>query len=179
MERRLEYYLNLPYKIEIEPIPEDEGGGFVARLSDFGKFGIIGDGETIEEALQNLKEAKKIRFEEWFEEGLSIPEPNKETNIEGCSGKFVIRIPKYLHFALISYARDNGVSLNQFVLSLLSAGTERHQNSVEVKKLIREVKTIKKHLFDMKDKLESKLSMDLNILSEMKTSEDYEYSKAA
>jgi hypothetical protein len=31
----------------------------------------------------------------------------------------------------------------------------------------------------MKDKLESKLSMDLNILSEMKTSEDYEYSKAA
>ena len=82
MKRRLEYYLNLPYKIEIEPISDDAGGGFVARLSDFGKYGIIGDGETIDEALQNLKEAKKIRFKEWLEEGLSIPEPNEETNID-------------------------------------------------------------------------------------------------
>ncbi len=179
MKRRLEYYLNLPYKIEIEPISDDAGGGFVARLSDFGKYGIIGDGETIDEALQNLKEAKKIRFKEWLEEGLSIPEPNEETNIEGCSGKFVIRIPKYLHFALISYARDNGVSLNQFVLSLLSAGIERHQKAVDVKEVIKEIKTIKKHLFDMKAKLESKLSMKLNILPEMRANEDHEYSKAA
>jgi len=77
MKYELEYYLNLPYKIEIEPIPEDEGGGFVTRLSDFGKFGIIGDGETINEALQNLKKAKKTRFKKWLKEGLSIPELSK------------------------------------------------------------------------------------------------------
>ena len=48
MENDLNYYLNLPYKIEIVQIPPDEGGGFSARLPLFGQS-IVGGGETREE----------------------------------------------------------------------------------------------------------------------------------
>ena len=77
MKKDLEYYLNLPYKIEIEPIPEEEGGGYLARLPLFGRMGITGDGETIEEALSDLKDFKKRNFEHYLKEGREIPEPEE------------------------------------------------------------------------------------------------------
>ena len=30
MEKNLEYYLNLPYRVEVRPISDEEGGGFIA-----------------------------------------------------------------------------------------------------------------------------------------------------
>lgn len=36
------------------------------------------------------------------------------------SGKFVIRIPKELHYKLSQKAKDNGVSLNQYITYKLS-----------------------------------------------------------
>jgi predicted RNase H-like HicB family nuclease len=78
MEKNLDYYLSLPYKIEVIPIPEEEGGGYCARLPQFGVLGIVGDGETIEEALRDLEEAKRLRFDGYIREGLEIPEPEME-----------------------------------------------------------------------------------------------------
>ncbi len=49
MEKDLDYYLNLPYGIEIQPIPKQEGGGFMAQLPKFGELGIVGDGDTCED----------------------------------------------------------------------------------------------------------------------------------
>jgi predicted RNase H-like HicB family nuclease len=54
MKKELEYYLSLPYQIEVKVIPDEEGGGFMARLPQFGILGIIGNGESPEEALPNL-----------------------------------------------------------------------------------------------------------------------------
>jgi hypothetical protein len=42
--------------------------------------------------------------------------------IEEYTGKFLVRIPRSLHRALVKIAKREGVSLNQFVASLLSAG---------------------------------------------------------
>jgi len=114
----LTYYLGLNYKIEIEAIPEKEGGGYVARLAQFGKFGIIGDGENIHEALADLENAKRARFERYLKEGTSIPEPEQE---EDYSGRFVVRLPKYLHKELVISAKQNGTSLNQLVCTLLAS----------------------------------------------------------
>ena len=88
MRRDLKYYLNLPYKIEIEPIPEEDGGGFAAYFPELGKYTLAGGGETIEEALQSLNEIKKIMFKEWLEQGVSIPEPEKEQDIEEFKESF-------------------------------------------------------------------------------------------
>ncbi|MBN1931451.1 MAG: type II toxin-antitoxin system HicB family antitoxin [Desulfobacterales bacterium] len=118
MKKDLNYYLALPYKIEIIPIAEEEGGGYLARLPQFGTLGIVGDGDTKEEALADLAENQKDRFRQYIEEGLEIPEPDVE--IDEYSGKFVARIPKFLHRELTQAARKNGVSLNQYVCTLLA-----------------------------------------------------------
>jgi len=78
MNKDLKYYLKLPYKIEIEPIPEEDGGGFMAYLPELGRYAVVGDGETIEEAIQSLNKIKEVMLKEWLEEGVSIPEPNQE-----------------------------------------------------------------------------------------------------
>ncbi len=179
MKRDLEYYLNLPYKIEIEPIPEEDGGGFVARLPELGRYAIVGDGETIEEAIQSLNEIKEIMLKEWLEEGVSIPEPEEEQSIEEFSGKFVIRIPKYLHCNLSIQAKRNGVSLNQFIAALLSEGLERHRHVSIFKEVLTEIKKIKRHIFEVKNKMDTRLTMDIVSISQMDQVDEHEYSKAA
>jgi predicted RNase H-like HicB family nuclease len=82
VNKELEYYLGLPYEVEIVPIPETEGGGFMARLPQFGAAGIIGDGETEDEALRDLAANRKDRFMQYLAEGLPVPEPTKILNHE-------------------------------------------------------------------------------------------------
>ncbi len=120
--KNIEYYLGLPYKFEIEPISDDDGGGYTARLSQFGSMGIIGDGETVQEAIENLEVAKKIVFERLLQRGVNIPEP--EHDIAHYSGKILARLPKELHAKLIENARLNSVSLNQYIIYLLSYRVE-------------------------------------------------------
>ena len=79
MKKDLEYYLKLPYKIEVAPIPEEEGGGYMAYFPEIGQFAIIGDGETSQEAMANLMQMQKIRFAEFLESGHIIPEPESVT----------------------------------------------------------------------------------------------------
>jgi predicted HicB family RNase H-like nuclease len=120
MKHDLNYYMALDYKIEILPIPEDQGGGYMARIPQFGELGIIGDGETKEEALVNMEQYKRDTFERYLAEGKSIPEPEEDL-FENFSGKFVLRVPKYMHRQLALSAKENGVSLNALVNNLLSS----------------------------------------------------------
>ena len=75
MGKNLDYYLKLPYRIEIITIPDDEGGGFMARMPQFGELGIVGDGDTEAEALNSLETYKKQHFADCLEKGKIIPEP--------------------------------------------------------------------------------------------------------
>ena len=43
------------------------------------------------------------------------------TQAHDYSGKFLVRMPKSLHFRLAMQAKREGVSLNQYVTSLLSS----------------------------------------------------------
>jgi len=110
----LKQYLSLPYSIEI--IPDEEG--YIAAIPDLP--GCMSSGNTIDAALRGLEEVKELWLEGRIEAGEEIPEPTK---IEDFSGKFVLRIPRSLHRTLDREARKQGVSLNQYVLHILS---ERH-----------------------------------------------------
>ena len=77
IDKDLNYYMKLPYTIEITPIPPSGGGGFMATIPRIGRYAMVGDGETIEEALQDLDRCKRERFSEYIEEGCSIPEPEE------------------------------------------------------------------------------------------------------
>jgi predicted RNase H-like HicB family nuclease len=78
---RLEQLGLINYQVEVVPIPPDEGGGFMARMPQFGVQGIIGDGESPEEALQDLAENQRLRFAQYLEDGLDIPGPMSETSL--------------------------------------------------------------------------------------------------
>lgn len=107
------YYLALPYTVILR---RDEEGDFVARVDELP--GCAAHGKTPQEALQNLEEAKTLWITDCIESGDLVPEPILEEVLP--SGKWVQRVPKNLHMKLTSIAKREGVSLNQFVTSILA-----------------------------------------------------------
>lgn len=110
----IEFYLGLNYPITIY---RDEEGGFVAEIEDLP--GCITEGETLEEVNQRIGDALEGWIHAAYEDDVEIPLPRTD---EEYSGKFMVRIPKYLHRRLVEKARREGVSLNRYVESILSAG---------------------------------------------------------
>lgn len=111
--KTLDDYLLLSYRMEI--IEDCEEGGFVVSFPDLP--GCITCGETIEEAINNAKDAKKAWLEVALEEGLEIYEPE---SLERYSGQFKLRIPKSLHRTLAEHSKREGISMNQYCLYLLT-----------------------------------------------------------
>ncbi len=108
-------YLNLPYNYIIQPISDKSGFYYYAKVLEFD--GCQSTGESFEEAYNNVKEAMEGWIETKLENGFEIPMP---VGYESFSGKFVIRIPKSLHYKLAIEADQEGVSLNQYALYKLS-----------------------------------------------------------
>ena len=52
-----------------------------------------------------------------LEDGLPVREPD---DLENYSGQFKLRIPKSLHRSLAEHARQEGISMNQYCVYLLS-----------------------------------------------------------
>ncbi len=108
-------YLNLPYNYIIHPVNDESGSYFYARILELD--GCQSTGETFEEAYKNLMEAMEGWIEAKLEGGFEVPLP---VGYENFSGKFVVRIPKSLHYKLSIEAEQEGVSLNQYALYKLS-----------------------------------------------------------
>ena len=112
----IDYYLNLAYKIEI--IEDKHEGGYTIHCPELP--GCITCAETIEEGVKMIEDAKVAWFEACIEDGFLIPEPS---NLEDYSGQFKLRIPKSLHRTLAEKSREEGISMNQYCLYLLSNST--------------------------------------------------------
>ena len=112
-EKRIEDFINLPYRFEV--VPDVEEGGFVIRYPDLP--GCISTGETIAETMANAEDAKREWLEAAIEDGVVIPKPSTDYSY---SGQFKLRIPRSLHRLLSEHARDEGISMNQYCLYLLS-----------------------------------------------------------
>lgn len=119
MIKDIKHYMRLSYEISIHAYSEEEGGGYRASVPFLGSGAFVGEGESVEEAIDDLKECKKEIFELWLSEGTNIPEPptDKEKNY---SGKFMTRVPKELHRRLAKNAEAQGVSMNLYVNNILS-----------------------------------------------------------
>jgi hypothetical protein len=63
------------------------------------------------------EDARRLWIEGEYEDGAEIPEPSYP---EEYSGKFNLRLPKSLHRQLAEAAEEDGVSLNQYVITLLA-----------------------------------------------------------
>lgn len=62
------------YPVMIEPLPPEDGGGFLATVPDLP--GCMSDGETREEAARNISDAIRAWVEEAESLGRNIPEPS-------------------------------------------------------------------------------------------------------
>ena len=113
--RSVKDYMELPYNYIVQPMKDESGEYFYAHVLELD--GCQTTGETFEEAYENLKDAMEGWIEAKLESGFNIPLPVGYNNF---SGKFIVRIPKSLHYKLSIEAEQEGVSLNQYALYKLS-----------------------------------------------------------
>lgn len=111
--KTLDEYMKLPYRMEI--IPDTEEGGYVVSFPELP--GCLTCADTLEQAAVNGEGAKKEWLITAMEEGIEIPEP---VSLDDYSGQFKLRIPKSLHHALAVHAKEEGISMNQYCVYLLT-----------------------------------------------------------
>lgn len=109
--KSLDYYLSLKYPISFYP----ESEGYTAIIKDLP--GCMSQGETLSEAMENIQEARELWIETAYECGHEIPLP--ATDVE-YTGNLSLQIPKSLHLSLAEKAEKEGVSLDRYILVLLS-----------------------------------------------------------
>ncbi|HXF50509.1 MAG TPA: type II toxin-antitoxin system HicB family antitoxin [Dehalococcoidia bacterium] len=93
----------------------DPDGGFIAEVLELP--GCVSQGETPDEAFDNLNDAMAGYIASLLDRGYSIPEP---VGVKEYSGRFLLRISSELHRSAAMRAMREGVSLNQWIAQAIS-----------------------------------------------------------
>ena len=120
MVKDVEYYMNLPYKVETTALPPEDGGGFMMTMPELGSAAVLGDGETPNEAWKMLKEVQREVISLMLARGVDVPEPEA---LRHYSGKIALRISPQLHRNLSGNAKRAHTSLNQYISQALECYT--------------------------------------------------------
>jgi predicted HicB family RNase H-like nuclease len=104
------------YGITIRRIQEEDGVCFEARIRELPDIAEYAD--TFEDAYALAIDAIETTAEALSEQGRSMPGPISEDN--EFSGRITLRLPRSLHRDLAQGARQEGVSLNQLLVAVLS-----------------------------------------------------------
>ncbi len=112
---QVQEHLGQPYH---KHVYRDPDGYYLAEVVELP--GCMSGGDTEAEALANLTEAMTSWLESMLLAGQQVPEPLKETTY---SGKYALQMPKSLHQRLVKQAKREGVSLNQWLVTLLAQGS--------------------------------------------------------
>jgi antitoxin HicB len=98
-------------KVELRPLTDEEGGGWLASFPDLP--GCMSDGENPEEALRNAAEAESAWLaanERWGKGKAAKP------------ARLVARLPRGIHRDLQERANEEGVSVNTMMVTLIAHG---------------------------------------------------------
>ena len=112
MVRSVEDYLSLPYDIEVK---RNEDGTYFARVKELP--GCMTEADTFAEIEEMIRDAMAAWIEVALEEGVPIPEPR---SLEKFSGRFVLRLPRSLHRDVVRKAKEEGVSINQWIVTTVA-----------------------------------------------------------
>lgn len=102
-------------KYSINILWSQEDNGFIATVPEFPSLSAFG--ETYEEALKEAQSALEGYITVLSEDGENLPEPNTVNNY---SGQIRIRMPRELHRQLAMESGQQNMSLNSYMVSLLS-----------------------------------------------------------
>ena len=100
------------YRIAIRPLSKDEGGGYLVEYPEIP--GLMSDGETIEEAIANGKEALRDCLDVFKESGRKAPIAGVE------AAQWRQRLPRTLYMKLTERAKSEGVSINSLVTAMIA-----------------------------------------------------------
>jgi predicted RNase H-like HicB family nuclease len=109
-------------KYSINIIWSDEDEAYIATIPEFP--GLSAHGETAEEAIEEAKIALEGFIEVFKEDGCKLPEPQ---TLNDFSGQTRLRLTKSLHAKLSQEADREGVSLNTYMVQLLSENHTKYQ----------------------------------------------------
>lgn len=112
MKKNLKYYLSLKYTARIK---RNSDGSYFAEIEELP--GCMTEADTKEDVLEMLDDAKKAWLEIALARNITIPEPQEDN----FSGKFNVRVPKFLHRKLAYRAKNEGVSLNTLITTTLAS----------------------------------------------------------
>ncbi len=101
------------YPVSVKWSGEDDA--FIAIIP--GIRGLSAFGASQEEALRELRVAAEAFFESLRSAGRPLPVPE---TLGPFSGQLRLRMPKSLHAALAESAETDGISLNTYIVTLLS-----------------------------------------------------------
>ncbi|MDQ7084259.1 MAG: type II toxin-antitoxin system HicB family antitoxin [Sulfurovum sp.] len=104
------YYLNLEYEIATRNLSEDEGGGILAYYTDL-PF-IAGDGENMEEAINDAKSAFGCYVDVALEKGDVIKEPSHLMKTKRIN----ITIPLYALEKIDKYEKSHNINRSTFLV---------------------------------------------------------------
>lgn len=114
MPNSIQEYLKQPYARILIP---DEHGGYSAEILEFP--GCFAEGETPDETMQTLERAAESWIQAALDQGQEIPPPFMN---QDYGGKVSLRMPRSIHRKAVQFAARDGTSLNQYLLSSISAG---------------------------------------------------------
>lgn len=110
------------YSITVKGSYEDGSHTFQARVKELPH--VLGLGDTYSEAYEMALEAIEGLQEMAADDGASFPEPAQENSI-GWSGRVTLRLPRSLHRQATEVAEEEDVSLNQFLVTVITEAVAR------------------------------------------------------
>lgn len=102
----------MKYGFKVELIDFGEEKHWVAKSKEL--YGCVAQGDTVDEAIQALSEGELAWLESAEKYGIVIPDPIEEKPCE-YSGKILVRMSSKVHELASSCAREEGISLNQYI----------------------------------------------------------------
>jgi antitoxin HicB len=111
------------YQFTVRPLSKAEGGGYLVEYPEIP--GCMSDGESIEEAILNGREALLDYLAVLKESGVKPPKPDP------APAQWRQRLPRTLYAKLTKQAESEGVSINSFVTAIIAEaiGAKQGANS--------------------------------------------------
>jgi antitoxin HicB len=111
------------YQFTVRPLSKEEGGGYLVEYPDIP--GCMSDGETVEEAIANGREALRDCVAVLQESGRKAPKPGID------AAQWRQRLPRTLYSKLTVQAENEGVSINSFVTAIIAEAIGARQSQTE------------------------------------------------
>jgi len=142
------------YPFAVRKLTAEEGGGYLVEYPDVPLC--QSDGETIEEAIANSRDALEGSLMCYLQDNKPLPKPSSG---QAYSGTFRVRMSKTMHAQIAARAKEEGVSLNLFVVEAAAEAAGRYESPARIGSRRRQLGKPTGHDNIRKKKVARKMSM--------------------